>query len=675
MMSKQKIFIFIIIAGLFLISLSVNFVKFTPESRNYNSYIEALNKYNNKNFSDAYILFGKISQFSKLKPAAVYRQALCADKLDDEKLEVKKYKELIRRYPNSALTPRVKYLKAQKAYDSKKFRKAQKEFKNILNKYPKTDYAIASFYYLGSIEAEKALKSKKAKNKSKAIQYFKFYLKEVPRGRFAINCIQKWVELRTYLGGKLNNEDNLLIAEVYQEHQDYRNAEKYLKFTNLSVSWPYFVKNAYETKNYSKVKYYTELGLRGKDSNEILINENIDEKKENENIYKAIDLYLKVSNSPKEAITYLLSISAMAKGHDYLLYKNCNNLPVSQQTACFNTLFYKYPDGQFAAEALSNIFYYQVRTQNYFMAKKLGKEHLAKFKNVKSSPKVMFWLAKVAERTKNYDAARSYYRQLIRQFPDDYYAYHAFLNLNRLRYFNIIDLKEKPIKFPYKDSNNELVVALIKVKDYGLINQLYSDDEFIKSWLLYQQGDFSASARIARDAMDNLAQKPDRFDLRWRLVYPLHYYDEIKRNAQIYRNDPVIILSIIREESYFNPQAKSMAGAMGLMQLMPATAQETARIAGMTLPNNNLLFDPEINIKLGNVYYSNLKKGLSNKDILAVLAYNGGYGSVSRWKENLSYFDIDDFIEQIPYPETQNYLKKVYRSYWNYLRIYDGIKW
>lgn len=673
MISRQKI-VLIVIAVLFLIYAGVNVSRLIPESKNYETYTLALNEYNSNELSAAYHTFGRVSRFSKLKPAAIYRQALCADKLGENKLTFKQYKKVISLYPNSVLALRSKYQRTQHYYEVGNFRKAKSEFKKILDKYPNTDYAIASQYYLGSMEADKASRTrntrKKSKIQKKAVTYFKSYLKEAPTGRFSTYCIQKWVEM----GIKLNNEDNLLIAKVYQENEDYQNAAKYLKFTNLSMSWPYFVKNSYALKNYSSAKYYTEQGLKGSGSEEILINEDFDEKAENENIYKAIDTYLDISKDPKTSISYLLSLSKKAKGYDYLLYKNCTNMPDAAQPACFNSLFYQYPDGQFAAEALANIFYSKVELQKYFLAKKLGKMHLAKFSKSNSAPRVMFWLAKVSERTKNYDDARNYYRSLLRQYPDDYYAYHAFLNLNRLRRFSSITLDEKPVEFPYKNSGYILITELAKVKDYGLINQLYKDDEFIQSWLAYCQGDFSTSARIARDAMDKLPEKPDRSDLRWRLVYPIHYYDMIESSADAWHNDPVLILSIIREESYFNPKAKSFVGARGLMQLMPATANEASAIGGISLPNPDLLFDPYMNIRLGNIYYSRLKKSLRSKDILAVLAYNGGIGSVTSWKDTLNYVDVNDFVEQIPYAETQNYLKKVFKSYWNYLRIYDGIK-
>lgn len=670
---KQKILLILLVMLLLVLGV-LNISRLTPESKNYKYYEVALSQYNSGGYPDAYHSFGKISRFSKLKTAAVYRQALCAEKSGDKKTEISKYKEVIRFSPNSMLGLKAKYLNAQQFYDSKNFRKAKKEFSSILKNYPTTDFAIASQYYLGSIEAEKCskIKSKKKRLKSKyiAISYFRNYLKQAPTGRFAINCVQKWAGLNNMP----SNEDSLLIAKIYQKNQDYKNALKYLKNTNVRISWPYFVKNAYATKDYAKVTYYTEQGLSFKNSVKIFINNDDGDPVENSDVYEAIDDYIKISKSPTTAISFLLSISGKSRGHDYLLYKNCNNLPSGNQAACFNTLFYQFPNGQFAAEALANIFYDKIMQQKYLVAQRIGREHLSKFPNSNSTPKVMFWLAKVAQRTKNYEEARSYYKRLMREYPDDYYAYHAFLNLNRLRTFTLVGLRQKAIEFPYKNSGYALLKELANVKDYGLINQLYPNDGFIQSWLAYLQGNFSNSSRIARDSMEKLQYKPDRDDPRWRLVYQIHYNNEINKYAQYWNNDPTLILAIIREESYFNPKIRSAVGACGLMQLMPATANEAGNTIGLKLSNGKELFEPNINIELGNIYYSKLKSNLWGKDILAVLAYNGGMGSVSKWQDSLKYIDADDFVEQIPYAETQNYLKKVYRSYWNYLRIYDGIK-
>ena len=106
---------------------------------------------------------------------------------------------------------------------------------------------------------------------------------------------------------------------------------------------------------------------------------------------------------------------------------------------------------------------------------------------------------------------------------------------------------------------------------------------------------------------------------------------------------------------------------------MPSTAKEIAEKNGLTLLNNNFLYDPKINIKLGKLYLAFLENSLSGRTQLAILAYNGGIGVLKQWKKNIDYDNFDDFVEQIPYSETQNYYKKVYRSYWNYLRIYNGL--
>ena len=128
----------------------------------------------------------------------------------------------------------------------------------------------------------------------------------------------------------------------------------------------------------------------------------------------------------------------------------------------------------------------------------------------------------------------------------------------------------------------------------------------------------------------------------------------------------IIIESIIKEESHFNPDAKSFAGAEGLMQLMPATYNEIVKNRGIGAD----AYVPENNIRAGSIYYENLKKVLGNKDLYALSAYNGGIGSVNTWLSKIIYNDTDEFVEQIPYPETKNYVKKVLRSYWVYGNVY-----
>ena len=102
------------------------------------------------------------------------------------------------------------------------------------------------------------------------------------------------------------------------------------------------------------------------------------------------------------------------------------------------------------------------------------------------------------------------------------------------------------------------------------------------------------------------------------------------------------------------------------MQLIPTTYTEIVKNRGIGTD----AYNPENNIRAGSIYYENLKKALGNKDLYALSAYNGGIGSVNNWLSKIIYNDTDEFVEQIPYPETKNYVKKVLRSYWVYGNIY-----
>ena len=107
------------------------------------------------------------------------------------------------------------------------------------------------------------------------------------------------------------------------------------------------------------------------------------------------------------------------------------------------------------------------------------------------------------------------------------------------------------------------------------------------------------------------------------------------------------------------------------MQLMPATAAEISSKYSLGLTKKEDLFNPEMNIKLGNFYYAYLKSMLEGRDVAAIAAYNGGVGALKRWQQSIHYNDTDEFVEQIPYEETRNYVKKVFRTYWNYVRLYN----
>ena len=625
----------------------------SSEARGVENYSVALEDYKASDYEKAYQEFGKVPSGSTLKPSALFRQARCATNMGKKELAIKKYNRIVHNGSKSSIAPISEYNMANLMYESND-KDAKAHFKKIIKKYPTSDYAIASEYYLGMIEIANPPKNPKrlVKSQNKALNHFKNYLEKAPDGRFALKSIEEIVKLDR----PLSNYDNLLIAKGYYANGEFEKSKTFLNKTTLSESWSDFAKNEYKLGNKEKGNYYTELGLK-----EHAINT------APEDVYEVIDNYVAAAATRKDGINKLVGLSAKSTGADYIAYLNCNEVVESNvKEACFRTLYEKYPNGQFSADSLYNLFMTKYIQKKYLDAQRLGFLHLKKFPNVKSSPAVTYFMGKIAYKLKHYENANSYYKQVINSYPDSYYAFRANYNLYKDDgLYPFLELNVKPVVFPYKKSlDNNLVVNLAYLKDYDLVEELCKHDKFIQSWIAYQKGNYTMSAFLARNGMEELNVKPSFDDLRWRLVYPTHYYDVVDRVKG--DNNPIILESIIKEESHFNPFVKSSVGAVGLMQLMPATYNEV--VAKHNLPTN--LNVETSNITAGSLYYSSLKKVLGNKDLYAITAYNGGIGSVTNWFSNLIYSDTDEFVEQIPYPETKNYVKKVLRTYWVYGNVY-----
>lgn len=625
-----------------------------PPHRTDEIYFDALNLYNEKEYSKAYFKFSKIIFTSSLKPLAIYHQGVCADRAEDLNGAVKKYKLFLYLYPKHILATRVKYNLAQDLIE-KNPSKAKKLFENIIKNNPNSDYAIASEYYAGLIDLKKyqAETIFPLSAKLDIESHFRHYLKKAPGGRLALNVISNW----NSLDKPIMKDDYLLMANSCYLFGNYKKASEYASKAELKNAWPLEVKIASAQGNQSRVLFLTEWGLQG---NGDYVSK--------EDVYSAIDTYMTYAPSKYQAAVKLIGLTK-SRGKDYLMDIKCRYSPAQEKLDCYKNLYLWYPTSDFTDDAQSQIFLYHVRANDTVNAQRLGTAFLNKYKNSEYVPMVMYYMGRVHENTKSYREYMSYYKSVISKFPDNYYAYRAYLHLNHSRGPLITSyIKEQPIEFPY-ERRHDFLEKLVTLKDFEVLEEYYKYDDFIKSWVLYKKGDTKQAMATARDAMDKINPKPDRRDLRWRLVYPVMFYDEFQEAANKTGNVAPLMLSIAREESYFDPQAASAVGAKGLMQLMPSTASEVAAAHSVT---NYNLFNPNDNIKLGNYYYAQLRSILSGLDVSAIAAYNGGIGSVNNWKSSIYYQETDSFIEQIPYPETKNYVKKVLRTYWNYVRIYNG---
>ena len=155
------------------------------------------------------------------------------------------------------------------------------------------------------------------------------------------------------------------------------------------------------------------------------------------------------------------------------------------------------------------------------------------------------------------------------------------------------------------------------------------------------------------------------------VIYPLDYWDLIQKYARQYQLDPYLIAALVAQESTFVRDIRSSANAYGLMQLVPTTARAYARKLNLRY-STSMLTNAESNIKMGTLYLSDKIKEFGDVH-LALASYNAGERAVRRWvAERPDVSDQDEFIDDIPYPETQNYVKKILGTAEDYRRLYRG---
>ncbi|MET0214685.1 MAG: transglycosylase SLT domain-containing protein [Vicinamibacterales bacterium] len=153
------------------------------------------------------------------------------------------------------------------------------------------------------------------------------------------------------------------------------------------------------------------------------------------------------------------------------------------------------------------------------------------------------------------------------------------------------------------------------------------------------------------------------------IIFPIDFWPLLKGNAQAQGLDPFLIAALAAQESTFDPSIRSSANAIGLMQILPSTGRRYARKVGMRGFTTRSLENPEINARLGTQYFADMVKQFGGAHF-ALAGYNAGETRVERWNEEAPGLPTDEWIDNIPYPETQNYVKRILGTVDDYRRLY-----
>ncbi len=361
------------------------------------------------------------------------------------------------------------------------------------------------------------------------------------------------------------------------------------------------------------------------------------------------------------------------------------------QAQLYQQLATQFPKSEHAADATWDIAWTASQTGDTATARRWGERALTTLSADKyATPRLGFWAGRWADSVGDTQAAQTLYRTVLQRFPASYYGWRSAVHLGLDAREGSYNIRENPPVVVRLDRQAPASLpggspAVKELYRLGLAQEALTQLQLEN----YQQQDRSVVLRateavirqqlgqslIALKQLGALAfedsqpmktlHKERSF---WEATYPTPYWNDLITWSTQNKVNPLLALSLMRQESAFEPAIKSSSGALGLMQLMPATAQDVARKLNLS---DYSLTNPSDNMRLGTWYLAHTHDRWQDSSLLAVASYNAGPGNVSKWMKILPINDPELFVELIPFKETKGYVKSVFSNYWNYLRLYS----
>lgn len=483
----------------------------------------------------------------------------------------------------------------------------------------------------------------------------------------------------------LKPEDWELIGTSYWENSQF------LKAANAYVNAPKTSRNLYRTAR--------GLQVGGKDKEKAIATykQLVQQFPNTEETGTALLRLAETAKTGKDGLPYLEQvISKFPKQAGTALVQKAKTLQAlnNQKSAseAWQLLIAKYGNSDEAAEYRWKIAQGKANAKDYVGAWQWAEPIVNNNPNSILAPRAGFWVGKWAASLGKQQESQTAYEYVISQFPYSYYAWRAatMLGLNVGNFDNV------------RVMNPEVITQERLVPPAGseTFKELYLLGQDRDAWLQWQtefQNKIQPTVaeqfteglmRLTRGenliGIDKISKLEDReipaevaqYETLskqityWQARYPFPYLREIEKWSIERKLNPLLVTALMRQESRFEPKIKSVADATGLMQVLPSTAKWIApqiKVDFKTISLEN----PNDNIMLGTWYLGHTHDQYNNNSLLAIASYNAGPGNVSKWLQTQTTQDPDEFVEQIPFDETKNYVRQVFGNYWNYLRLYN----
>jgi peptidoglycan lytic transglycosylase len=370
----------------------------------------------------------------------------------------------------------------------------------------------------------------------------------------------------------------------------------------------------------------------------------------------------------------------------------------------FRDLYARYPNGRHAERAAWRIGWWDYRQGEYGGASRIFADAAARFPHSDYRPSYLYWAARAQERVGDRVSAEATYRGVVADYQNSYYGRLASRQLATQQGRRGPTASETPapprppapapsgttgtwpaptpaIATPppteslirlllslelYDQAQNEIVYA----------QRVWGDSPVLTAtlaWVAQAQGDLRRGITLMKRAFPRyLASGGEQLPREiLQVIFPLDHWALIKRYASAHLLDPYLVASLINQESTFVPDIRSHANAIGLMQVLPSTGRRYARKLGIRRFSSRLLTRPEINVRIGTAYFADLVQQFGSVH-LALASYNAGEVRVQAWISERKDLAQDEFIDDVPFPETQNYLRRVLGMVEDYRRLYPG---
>ncbi len=356
----------------------------------------------------------------------------------------------------------------------------------------------------------------------------------------------------------------------------------------------------------------------------------------------------------------------------------------------FRNLYVRFPAGRRADRAAWKVGWWAYRRGDLAEALRYFEGAAATFPRSDYRPAFLYWAGRARAQAGDPDGARDRLAIAVADYGGSYYGRLAARALQALGGSsdggNVLarprgTAEAPPIPTAATLPTASLIRTLIALERYdaalGELNYaraVWGSSPALEAavaFVLHRQGDYRRAAALMRRAYPQVltAANGGLPEEVLKVVFPLDYWELIRKHAANAAVDPYLVAALVAQESMFDAGARSSANARGLMQIVPATGRRLGRALGLRRVALQMLEDPDTNLRLGTRHLAELLQRFGELH-LALAAYNAGEQPVSRWVRERPGLAPEVFIDDMPFPETQNYVRRILGTVEDYRRLY-----